>query len=72
MLKELGQKCAYIRRLKGKTQVQVAIDTGYSPEVISSFENGRNNNCKIFIWYLRQLTDIEDVKMLTRGLNYDS
>ena len=72
MLKELGRRCAIIRKVKGKTQLQVAMEIGYSPEVISSFENGRNNNCKIFIWYLRQLSNIEDINKVLGGLEHDS
>lgn len=36
------------------TQQQVADALNYSQENISSFENGRNSNNRIFLWYIKQ------------------
>lgn len=51
-LKKIGQICAKVRREKGYTQLKASFDVGYAPENISSFENGRNDNMRIFLWYL--------------------
>lgn len=50
----IGQKCKEYRQNIGLLQTDVAKDTGYSIENISKFENGNNNNMKIFLWYLRK------------------
>lgn len=51
-LKNIGKNCAKVRRSKGYTQLQVSFELGYSPENISAFECGRNDNTRIFLWYL--------------------
>ena len=51
-LKQIGRVCAKVRRAKGYTQLQVAFDIGYAPENVSAFECGRNDNLRIFLWYL--------------------
>lgn len=48
----LGSICQEYRLKLNKTQKDVATELGCSVENISSFENGRNNNCRILIWYL--------------------
>lgn len=50
-LRELGRKCKKFRIEHGYFQVDVATDTGYSVENISSFETGRNDNARILLWY---------------------
>lgn len=50
--KELGKICQKFRRRQGISQLNVAIETGYSVENISAFECGRNNNVLIFLWYV--------------------
>ena len=52
MLKELGRRCKRFREDLGLLQSDVARDTGYSTETVSSFECGRNNNAMIFAWYV--------------------
>lgn len=52
-LKQIGRVCAKVRRAKGYTQLQVAFDVGYAPENVSAFECGRNDNLRIFLWYLK-------------------
>lgn len=51
-LKQVGLMCKTYRRAIGFRQVDVAADTGYSVENISSFERGRNDNLVILLWYL--------------------
>lgn len=51
-LREMGRRCKQYRIDLGLHQTDVAADTGYSVENISSFENGRNDNARILLWYL--------------------
>ncbi len=51
-LKEMGTKCKEFRVSAGMLQIDVANETGYSLENISAFENGRNDNSRILLWYL--------------------
>lgn len=49
-----GRACARFRReALNVTQKQVAKELNYSQENISAFENGRNSNNLIFMWYIR-------------------
>lgn len=66
----VGSRCALIRKAAGKTQLQVAMTIGTTPETISAFENGRTNNCKVFTWYLKQIKDFNTLKSLLEGLDY--
>lgn len=50
-LREMGQRCKKYRVHRGYYQTDVAADTGYSVENISSFETGRNDNARILLWY---------------------
>lgn len=50
--KEIGQRCKKFRERLGYYQSDVANQTGYSKENISAFENGRNDNVRIFLWYV--------------------
>ena len=51
-LAKLGADCKAWRIDKGYPRKAISIDTGYSIENVHAFEDGRNNNCKIFVWYL--------------------
>lgn len=51
VLENMGSLCKQYRIKIGKYQKDVAHDTGYSVENISAFENGRNYNMKILLWY---------------------
>lgn len=53
-LVDLGNQCRKYRNDLKLTQSDVAKDTGYSVDNISKFENGKTNNLKIFMWYLRR------------------
>lgn len=55
----IGKICKEYRMSLGYLQSDVSRDTGYSIENISKFENGNNNNLKIFLWYLRKGLRIE-------------
>lgn len=50
-LREMGKRCKQYRVKQGYYQADVAEDTGYSIENISSFETGRNDNARILLWY---------------------
>lgn len=72
--KELGFACQSFRYLINETQNRIAEETGYSVESISAFENGRNNNAAILLWYfchglsvayLRRLGGVKDVSAET-------
>ena len=60
-LKDMGKRCKQFRIEKGFFQNDVAIDTGYSVENISSFETGRNDNARILIWYLEHGMTCDDL-----------
>lgn len=65
----VGLNCQEFRRKKTLcSQVDVAKDLGYSVENISAFENGRNNNMRILIWYILHGMQMDD---LVRGLTYE-
>ena len=50
----IGQKCANFRRLIGISQQQVADELGYTRTNISMFENGKDYNMTILLWYLKR------------------
>lgn len=50
-LRKMGTRCKQFRIHRGYYQADVAADTGYSVENISSFETGRNDNARILLWY---------------------
>ena len=51
-MKRIGLRCKRYRELLQYRQADVAHDTGYSIENISGFENGRNDNGLILLWYI--------------------
>lgn len=59
--KEIGQMCKAFRQSMEVKQSDVAKDTGYSLESISSFENGRTNNMQIFVWYVLHGFTFKDI-----------
>ena len=50
----IGRKCANFRRSIGYSQKQVAKELGYTRTNISMFENGKNYNMTILLWYLKR------------------
>lgn len=68
-VRTIGNACKCYRISIGKTQVQVAFDTGYSVENVSSFENGRNDNCRLLLWYFYNGMTIEDLRGSDNGKN---
>lgn len=50
----IGRKCANFRRSIGYTQQQVANELGFTRSNISMFENGKNYNMIILLWYLKR------------------
>lgn len=68
-LVKVGQTCRELRKNKNITQIQVGNKIGYSPENISSFECGRNDNLNIFLWYLENcFTLSEGLKLFIKEI----
>lgn len=51
-MKKIGERCKRFRQLLQYRQIDVARETGYGVENISGFENGRNDNGLIMLWYI--------------------
>lgn len=66
-LREMGSRCKQFRIDHGYYQSDVAAETGYSVENISSFETGRNDNARILLWYFAHGMEYEH--LLKRGVN---
>ena len=54
IITEIGLICKSYRESIGHYQFEVAQDTGYSSLNVSSFENGRNNNMLLLLWYIKK------------------
>lgn len=71
ILLTVGQMCKRLRENQGVKQSQVARETGYSEQNISSFETGRTNNMIILLWYVdRGLFDMGNrliIRNMLRG-----
>lgn len=67
-LKEIGRRCKQYRVERGYLQCDVARDTGYSIENISSFETGRNDNARILLWYFNHGMKFEH--LVNGGVEY--
>lgn len=63
-MKDVGARCRALRQNLELLQSDVARDTGYSTENISSFETGRNDNARIMLWYVAHGLDREYVRSL--------
>lgn len=46
------------------TQADVANELGYTRTNISEFENGRNRNFAIFLWYIKKGLPLADVERI--------
>nr|DAI24695.1 MAG TPA: Receptor Associated Kinase-like protein [Caudoviricetes sp.] len=58
----VGLNCQTFRKNKTKySQPMVAKELGFSVENISSFENSRNDNYYILIWYLQHGMTIKEL-----------
>lgn len=69
-LLEIGQKCKNFRLSQGATLADVATDTGYSVPNVCAFENGRNDNARIMLWYFNRGLTFQHLKgALNRGKN---
>lgn len=60
-LTEIGRRCQEYRVERGYYQYDIAADTGYSVENISAFENGRNDNARILLWYFEHGMEYKQV-----------
>lgn len=54
----LGEICKSYRKKIGKKLSDVAFDTGYSIANISKFENDKNYNYLILLWYVENGLDL--------------
>lgn len=68
-LREIGRRCKQFRIDRGYFQNDVASETGYSVENISSFETGRNDNARILLWYFAHGLTYE--QLFERGASDD-
>lgn len=59
LIKFVGARCRTFRQSIGLKQEVVAKETGYSVETVSGFENGRNNNASILLWYIAHGMEFE-------------
>lgn len=66
MQKTIGYNCKLWRINHGFFQIDVANDTNYSIENVSSFENGRNDNYRILLWYILHGMTINEI---LKGVN---
>ena len=63
-IETIGGICKAYRISNRIKQSEVAESVGCSIENVSSFENGRNNNCRIFLWYLAHGLDYKTIDRL--------
>lgn len=54
----LGEICKKYRKKINRTLADVAYDTGYSIANISKFENNKNYNYLILLWYVENGLDL--------------
>ena len=52
----------YRMNVLGMTQADIANELGYTRTNISEFENGRNRNFAIFLWYIGNGLPLADVE----------
>lgn len=58
--RKVGRLCKeYRKEFTDFRQIDVGLDLGYSQENIASYEQGRNNNFTILLWYINQGLDID-------------
>ena len=58
--RKVGRLCKSFRKnFTNYRQIDVGLDLGYSQENIASYEQGRNNNFTILLWYISKGLDID-------------
>ena len=57
----------YRMNVLGMTQADVANELGYTRTNISEFENGRNRNFAIFLWYIGKGLPLSDVERIVKN-----
>lgn len=60
-IKKVGLICREFRQDLNCTLIEVAKSTGYSAQNVCHFEQGRNDNLIIFLWYIANGLDIESL-----------
>lgn len=66
MLKVIGKYCKEYRQRLELKQVDVSKATGYSLENVAAFEQGRNDNVRIFMWYVNKGLDLDRLCYILR------
>lgn len=66
-LKDVARRCKEYRLTQGYYQIDVARDTGYSVENVSSFETGRNDNARILLWYIAHGMTYDHIRGVKHG-----
>jgi len=61
----VGRNFARLRREKGLTQEEVAAQSGFSQQYISSLERGRRNPTVITLFELAQALGVSHVELVT-------
>lgn len=62
--KEVGEICKRARKRKGIYQFQIGMVLNYADTNISMFENGKNGNSRILLYYLENILSDEDKREL--------
>ena len=57
----------YRMNVLGMTQADVANELGYTRTNISEFENGRNRNFAIFLWYIGKGLPLSNVERIVKN-----
>jgi transcriptional regulator with XRE-family HTH domain len=65
MRKIVGENFARLRRVKGLTQHEAAIASGFSQAYIGWLERGRRNPTAISLWLLAQAVDAMPADLVT-------
>ena len=60
-IEKIGIICGKFRKTLNLTQADVAKATGYSTGNIGHFEQGRNDNLNILLWYIMNGLDINEL-----------
>lgn len=52
IIESIGRSCRIWRNTMGYSIAQVIKETGYTASTITLFEQGKNNNAVLFLWYI--------------------
>lgn len=67
-LYEIARACERFRiETLHKTQADVANETGYSRSNVSEFENGRNRNLALFVYYIEHGLPLSTIERIVKN-----